>query len=72
VSHFGDKTSSVKNRQSVSWVIYDDHDYTDRSVCIRPGVRVPQLPDYDFNDKTSSAKRLSGTSCPAGSAIASS
>ncbi len=69
---FGDKTSSVKNRQSVSWLIFDDHDYSDRSLCIRPGVNVPRLSDYDFNDKTSSAKRLSGTGCPAASMIASS
>lgn len=61
---FGDKTSAVKNRTSVAWVIYDDHDYDDRRICLRAGAQVSRLSDYDFNDKTSSAKRLSSDSCP--------
>jgi hypothetical protein len=62
--NFGDKTSSVKNRQKVAWVIYDDHDYHDRSLCIPAGVNVSSLSSYGFNDKTSSAKRLSTARCP--------
>lgn len=62
--NFGDKTSSAKNRTHVAWIIYDDHDFDDRGLCIRPGYVVSRMSDYDFNDKTSSAKRLSGTSCP--------
>lgn len=66
---FGDKTSSVKNRQSRWWLIFDDHDYSDRVLCIKPGVSVPRLADYDFNDKTSSAKPLTADTCPAGSVV---
>jgi len=60
---FGDKTSSVKNRDSVAWAIHDDHDYDDRWLCVEPGAKARDLDDYDFGDKTSSAKRLTYTDC---------
>lgn len=61
---FGDKTSAVKNRSKVAWLLYDDHDYSDRHLCVRPGASLTNLDDYNFGDKTSSAKRLTGTTCP--------
>ena len=62
--NFGDKTSSVKNRSSVAWILYDDHDYSDTKVCVKPGASISNLADRGFGDKTSSAKRLSRTTCP--------
>jgi hypothetical protein len=61
---FGDKTSSVKNETKVAWVLYDDDNYDDRSICVRPGTSVSNLDTKSFGDKTSSAKRLSSASCP--------
>ena len=66
---FGDKASSVKNRQSVWWLIYDDHDFHDRALCIKPGVTIPDLNSYGFGDKTSSAKPLTAARCPSGSTV---
>ena len=65
---FGDKTSSVMNRSSRAWVIYDDHDYKDRAFCIPPKGSVHNLgtDTVKFGDKTSSAKKMSGSSCPSG------
>lgn len=65
---FGDKTSSVMNRSGRAWVIYDDHDYKDRAFCIPPKGSVHNLgtDTVKFNDKTSSAKKMSGASCPSG------
>lgn len=65
---FGDKTSSVQNKTSVSWVLYDDDSYEDRAFCIKPGVSVPDFgaDAYKFNDKTSSARRLGSAKCPDG------
>jgi len=67
--NFGDKASSVKNRANVWWLIYDDHDYDDRALCIKPGVRVADLNSYGFGDKTSSAKPLTASRCPSGSTV---
>lgn len=61
--NFGDKTSSVKNASKVAWVLYDDHGYSDTHYCIKPGHAASNLGSYGFNDKTSSAKRLSTSSC---------
>lgn len=65
---FGDKTSSVMNRSARAWVIYDDHDYKDRAFCIPPKGSVKNLgtDTIKFGDKTSSAKKMSGASCPSG------
>lgn len=65
---FGDKTSSVMNRTGRAWVLYDDNDYEDRAFCIPPGVSVRDfgIDSLKFNDKTSSAKRLSSEKCPKG------
>lgn len=65
---FGDKTSSVMNRTSVAWVVYDDHDYRDRRFCLPPGVSVRDFgaDAYKFNDKASSARRMSSAACPSG------
>jgi len=61
--NFGDKTSSVKNASGAAWVLYDDHGYSDTHFCIAPGHAASNLGSYGFNDKTSSAKRLSTSSC---------
>jgi len=60
-----DKYSSVRNEDSVAWVLFDDKYFRDRRFCIRPGESVPDLgaPLWKFNDKTSSVLRLSTASC---------
>ncbi len=62
---FGDKASSVDNRSSSAWVLYDDSGYKDRRYCISPGQRINDLhaQAWKFGDKISAIKRLSGTSC---------
>jgi Prokaryotic phospholipase A2/Peptidase inhibitor family I36 len=61
---FGDKTSSVKNASGYAWVIFDDSGYRDRKYCIAAGDQVSSLgATWDFNDKTSSAARLTTASC---------
>lgn len=61
---FGDKTSSVWNRSAYAWRLYDDHGYSDRSVCVVPGQKISSLGDHaGFSDKTSSIKRMAGSSC---------
>lgn len=69
--NFGDKTTSVQNKTSVSWVVYDDDNYRDRAFCIKPGVSVRDFGSsaYKFSDKTSSAKKLSSAACPSGIAV---
>ena len=62
--NFGDKASSVKNTSGVAWRLYDDHDYSDRSLCVPRNGAASNLKDYDFGDKTSSARRYSTASCP--------
>jgi hypothetical protein len=63
--NWSDKTTSVRNADTVAWVLYDDRGFRDRSYCIRPGERVIDLQPnpWRFNDKTSSIKRLSTASC---------
>lgn len=60
---FGDKTSAVYNRSSRAWKLYDDDGYKDRSLCVEAGAYASNLDDYNFGDKTSSIKQLSGASC---------
>lgn len=68
---FGDKASSVMNRTSSAWIIYDDKDYADRRFCLPPGVGVRDLgvEAMKFNDKTSSARRAGSASCPSGTPV---
>lgn len=61
---FGDKTSSVKNRDNVAWRLYDDSGYSDTSVCIPSGGERADLSNAGFGDKTSSARPLSTSYCP--------
>ncbi|WP_327049343.1 beta/gamma crystallin-related protein [Microbispora sp. NBC_01189] len=60
-----DEASSVKNVDLFAWVLYDDVDYKDRHFCIRPGEWVENLGSspWKFNDKISSLKRLTTSSC---------
>lgn len=60
-----DEASSVKLYGPYAWVLYDDKHYKDRHYCIRPGEKVEHLgaPQWKFNDKISSVKRLSTGSC---------
>jgi hypothetical protein len=62
---FSDKASSVWNGSDNAWVLYDDAGYQDRRYCLVPGGRIANLHDsrWNFGDKISSIKRLSGTSC---------
>ena len=62
---FGDKASSVWNGSDNAWVLYDDAGYGDRRYCITAGGRISNLHDsrWNFGDKISSIKRLSGNSC---------
>ncbi|WP_327047959.1 beta/gamma crystallin family protein [Microbispora sp. NBC_01189] len=62
---FSDKTSSIVNNDWSAWVLYDDKNYQDRRYCIRSGETVPNLssPQWKFNDKISSARRLNTRSC---------
>ncbi|WP_214108032.1 hypothetical protein [Acrocarpospora catenulata] len=64
-SYYSDKISSIRNLDSVAWVLFDDKYYQDRRFCIRPGESVPDLgaPMWKFNDKTSSVMRLNTASC---------
>ena len=64
-SYYSDKISSIRNLDSVAWVLFDDKNYQDRRYCIRPGESVPDLgaPMWKFNDKTSSVLRLTTASC---------
>lgn len=64
--NFGDKTSSVYNRSSVAWVLYDDAGFSDTAVCVMAGATVANLGNFGFNDKVSSALRRSVNSCPSG------
>lgn len=61
----GDKASSVKNRDVVAWVLYDDTNHGDRHFCIGATGYIPNLHDskWNFGDKISSVKRLSSNSC---------
>lgn len=64
--NFGDKTTSVWNRMTVAWLLYDDAGYSDTRVCVKAGASVTNLGNFGFNDKTSSAKKLTGNTCPSG------
>ncbi|MET9552267.1 hypothetical protein [Streptomyces sp. NPDC006645] len=61
----GDRASSVRNRDVVAWVLYDDTGHADRHYCIPAGGYIPNLHDgrWNFGDKTSSVKRLGSNSC---------
>ncbi|MGW8575538.1 peptidase inhibitor family I36 protein [Streptomyces niveus] len=60
-----DRASSVKNRDSVAWVLYDDTNHGDRHYCLRATGYIPNLHDsrWNFGDKISSVKRLGSNSC---------
>jgi hypothetical protein len=66
---FGDKTSSAKNADNVSWVLYDDTGYSDRHLCFKPGATLADFDDHNFEDKPSSVRKMSGTACPSGSIL---
>lgn len=58
-----DEASSVYNRSSVAWILYDDSSFQDRRVCILSGDRVGDLGDIQFNDKISSVQKRGSNSC---------
>lgn len=64
--NFGDKATSVWNRMTVAWLLYDDAGYSDTRVCVMAGASVANLGNFGFNDKTSSARKLAGNTCPSG------
>ena len=64
--NFGDKATSVLNRMTVAWLLYDDAGYSDTCVCVMAGASVANLGNFGFNDKTSSAWKLAGNTCPSG------
>lgn len=65
LGYFGDEASSVRNEDSVAWVLFDDDGYRDRRFCIRPEETVNNLhaSPWKFGDKTSSILRLADESC---------
>lgn len=65
--NWSDEASSVKNNDTVAWVLFDDRsfDKADRHFCLRSGQQVFNLGSgpWKFNDKTSSIKRLRTDDC---------
>ncbi|WP_179855071.1 peptidase inhibitor family I36 protein [Paractinoplanes atraurantiacus] len=62
---FNDKASRVWNKYDCrAWVLYDDNQFEDRHYCIRPNQTVDlHLEKWNFGDKISSVKKLTGKSC---------
>lgn len=60
-----DRASSIENNDWSAWVVYDDRNFQDRRYCIRPWEKVNVLgaPQWKFNDKISSVKRLNSYDC---------
>jgi hypothetical protein len=60
-----DRASSIENNDWSAWVVYDDRNFQDRRYCIRPKEKVNVLgaPQWKFNDKISSVKRLNSYDC---------
>lgn len=62
---FNDEASVVFNKTGRFWLLYDDTNYRDRAVCVKPHSWY-LLRAADFNDKMSSARRMTrkrATSC---------
>ncbi|NBH12453.1 peptidase inhibitor family I36 protein [Amycolatopsis sp. SID8362] len=53
---YNDKISSVSNRTSRIWCLYEDSDYQGNSLRIGVGWKGPIGPRYNFNDKVSSLR----------------
>ncbi|MEV7007880.1 hypothetical protein [Streptosporangium sp. NPDC051022] len=62
---FSDRASALENNDWSAWVVYDDRNFQDRRYCIRgwETVNVLGAPQWKFNDKISSVKRLNSRSC---------
>ena len=62
---FNDKASSVYNRTSVAWILYDDTGYGSTCWCIPAGRSVDDLHlnPWRFGDKISAVKRLDVPGC---------
>lgn len=54
---FNDEASVVFNKSNRFWLLYDDTQYRDRAVCVRPQSWY-LLRNAGFNDKMSSARRM--------------
>jgi hypothetical protein len=65
----GDEVTSVWNRTTVAWVLYQHDTFRGDTACLHPGASVANLGNFNFNDEISSARRQTSDTCPSGAIV---